>query len=168
MDNMVRQHIHAQQKIYTPHPTEDVNLLLDDMSSSELVVLLKDIVPASIVGLEPAFVDLYAEYLQIADSEKRHFCFSIIPALQAQSISRSASIRRATKGSRSMQASRWIAAVILASSSACSSMKLPISAEREPDFGRTGRKAWQAVARICCASCWKLSTIKKLAPASWP
>lgn len=40
-------------------------------------------IPASIVELDLAFVDLCAEYLQIADSEKRRFYFSIIPALQS-------------------------------------------------------------------------------------
>lgn len=40
-------------------------------------------IPASIMELDLAFVDLCAEYLQIADSKKRHFYFSIIPALQS-------------------------------------------------------------------------------------
>lgn len=40
-------------------------------------------IPASIMELDLAFVDLCAEYLQIADPQKRHFYFSIIPALQS-------------------------------------------------------------------------------------
>lgn len=40
-------------------------------------------IPASIMELDLAFVDLCADYLQIADSKKRHFYFSIIPALQS-------------------------------------------------------------------------------------
>ena len=40
-------------------------------------------IPASIMELDLAFVDLCAEYLQIADSKKRRFYFSVIPALQS-------------------------------------------------------------------------------------